>query len=114
MLKLASLSLAALLAFASPVAAKSTHAAPPDKPEKVRCIAPTKFPDAIRVEGSDLIKFREIARGLPDQIDLVLLLKSAPVAVAFVKGCAVGYGQLGTRPAAPPDDAKPSDDDGKI
>ena len=97
MLKLATLSLAALLALATPAIA-----AP-------KCIAPAKFPDAIKVSGDDLVKFRKIAKGLPEQVDLVLLLKTAPVALLFVKGCAVGYGVVG--PISAP--AKPSDD-GKI
>ncbi len=100
MLKLASLSLAALLSVASPVLAKPPIAAPPT----AKCIAPTKFPDAIRVEGAALVKLREIARGLPDQVDLVLLLKTAPVAVAFVNGCAVGFGQLAPLGLKPADD----------
>jgi hypothetical protein len=73
-------------------------------PPKAQCLAPEKFPDAVKVAGDDLTKFREIAVGLPAQVDLVLLLKSAPVAVAFVKGCAVGYGQLGPTPATKPTD----------
>lgn len=81
MLKLATLSLAALLALASPAIAA-----------KKDCLAPGKFADALQIKGDDLKKFREIAAGLPEQVDLVLLLKTAPVAVAFVKGCAVGYG----------------------
>lgn len=112
MLKLATLSLAALLALASPAVAKTATAAPPET--KAKCLAPAKFPDAIRVAGDDLKKFREaVAVGLPEQIDLVLLLKTAPVAVAFVKGCAVGYGVI-QLPAPASATAPKSDDDGKI
>lgn len=95
MLKLATLSLAVLLALASPAIAA-----------KKECLAPAKFPDAIKVAGDDLKKFREIAVGLPEQIDLVLLLKTAPVAVAFVKGCAVGYGVFAVKPKAAPEGEK--------
>lgn len=79
---LKALSLALLLAFASPA-----FAAP-----KTECIKPEKFPNAVRLEGDALKKFREHATGLPEQVDLLLLLDTAPVIVAFVKGCAVGYG----------------------
>jgi hypothetical protein len=90
MLKIATLSLAALLALASPSFAENTTIAPP----KAECIAPIKFGEATRIEGADLIQFREIAKGLPEQVDLVLILKAVPVAITFVKGCAVGVGHL--------------------
>jgi len=101
-LKLASLSLVALLALASPAPAAVATSKP--------CIAPEKFPNAIQITGDDLKSFREIAKRLPEQVDLVLLLKTeaAPVAIAFFKGCAVGYGVLGPVPAEKPTD------DGKI
>jgi hypothetical protein len=87
-LKLATLSLAALLTLASPAFAAN------------KCITPDKFAGATKIVGDDLVKFREHAKGLPEQVDLVLLIK--PVAIAFVKGCAVGYGVLA--PAAKPAD----------
>jgi hypothetical protein len=97
-LKLA-LSLAALLAFASPSFA-----------QKVECVSPDKFgQDVTRIEGADLVQFREIANGLPEQADLVILLKVAPVAVVFAKGCAIGTGHLNQSQPAPK-----NLDDGKI
>lgn len=99
MLKLA-LSLAALLALVSPAIAQKTE-----------CIAPTTFEAAVRVEGADLIKFREMSKNLPEQTDLVLLLKNTDIAVAFVKGCAVVVGHL--YPASP-EPVAPKLDDGKI
>lgn len=100
MLKIATLSLAALLALASP-----SFAIGPRIVDKIECVAPTVFGDAIRIEGDDLIKFREIAHGLPEQVDLVLLLKDTPVAIAFVKGCAIIAGHPASAPSKPEGEA---------
>jgi hypothetical protein len=106
-LKLA-LSLAVLLTLASPSFAKKSDPSP--DPKKVECIAPDKFgKDVTRIEGDDLVKFREIANGLTERADLVILLKIAPVAVVFSKGCAIGVGHL-RAPASAPGPL----DDGKI
>ena len=102
MLKLA-LSLAALLALASPSFAERSDPSP--DLEKVRCIAPDKFgTEVTRIEGADLVKFREIANGLTERADLVILLKIAPVAVVFSKGCAIGVGHLRAPASAPKSD----------
>lgn len=98
MLKLASLSLAALLLVVSPPVFASDL--PMDGgwsllvPVKKECFAPKSFgPDVIRIEGAKLEELRK-ATGLPKAVDLVLILKAAPVMIAFVKGCAVGYGNI--------------------
>lgn len=109
MLKLA-LSLAALLAFASPSFAKQSDPSP--DPKKVECIAPEKFgTDVTRIEGDDLVKFKEIANGLTERADLVILLKTAPVAVVFSKGCAIGIGHPRSQE---PTVSAPNPDDGKL
>lgn len=86
MLKLATLSLAALLTLASPAYAKPA------------CTKQAAFPGAIEIKGDDLAKFRAVAAGIPEQVDLVLVLKEAPIIVVLVKGCVVGYGVV-SRPA---------------
>lgn len=93
MLKLA-LSLAAILILTTPSFADT------------KCTAPTKFVGATEIAGDDLVEFKKASTGLPEQVDLVLVLKDAPVLVAFVKGCAIGYGIV-TQVA-------PKSDDGKI
>src|SRR5665811_1341588 len=95
MLKIATLALV-LLGLASPSFAKNTTAAPP----KAECTAPTAFPSSVKIEGADLVKFKQIA-SLPEQVDLVLLLKNTPIVVLFVKSCVVGYGVIGPVAAKP-------------
>jgi hypothetical protein len=111
-MKIASLSLAALLALSSPAIAARSNAAP-EAAKAAKCTPPEKFPAADRIEGADLKKLRELSAGLPEQVDLVLLLKNSPVAVAFVKGCAVGYGVIELAPKGAPKSA-PKSDDGSI
>ena len=66
-------------------------------PPQRACIPPDRFPTAIRLEGQELELFKhDPARSmnLPEQVDLVLLLRSGPFAVAFIHGCAIGVGAI--------------------
>lgn len=94
MLKLASLPLAALLiAISSPTLAVPSKDDP--TPPVAQCVSPTRFGDKVtRIEGDALVKFRETATDLADDVDLVILLRSAPLAIAFAHGCAVSFGTV--------------------
>lgn len=100
MLKLALLSLTAFLVLSSPSIAASKSA------PATKCIPPSKFPDAIRIEGADLKEFRKISPGLSAEVDLVLLYTRVepPLGIGFIHGCATVFGRAAPQPAEPAKD----------
>lgn len=110
MLKLATLSLAALLSLASPVFALGAGKAP-GPAAALACTSPetivAKLPEPvlIKLDGDKLAAFKAAYPQIPGAIDLMIVFGAknakAFIGVSFVKGCSVGYGVLPPSAALP-------------